>query len=341
MRHRTPLAPLLLIATVFAVFGASMPAAASAAAARRCLPVRGERTAAQSTSATLLLRGKRVLIGCSRQTGRRRVVESIEPGDPSTLQEVHLAGTRAAYVILNPDRNGAIERLFRNDAVHSRRRTLLRTGFFSDVAIGPHDVVAYVTYGAATYQLRLTGPGAGDVLVDRGAKLGGVSFSAGGRLSWQHGTTPLSTPVQLGDRCSPGNAGLDTIVLAVTRTPTSATACLRATGASSTLTADAITDVYADGTWLAAATGDGRVLTVDAQSGATGTVAAAAVTAVAVDAAGSVGWASRLDPTQAVAQIWVSDTTGSRLVDPAANDDAIDFDGSTLIWPNRSTTLAP
>jgi len=338
----SPSSPLVAAAiAVVAVIAGSTASAASARTTRHCLPRRGEVAIAQSQSTTLLLGRARVLTGCRRHTGHRRVIATT---DGETLHDIHLHGTSVVYAVLTADRYDAIESLYRDDAVDGDQLTQVAEGFFSHVAIGPHRAVAYVTDGPVTAELRLARPGGRDVLVDRGPKLGGVSFR-GGRLSWRHDTIPMSTPVQLGDRCANGNARLDTTVLTVTTTPTSATACLRATGATSTLTAGAITSVKPGGTWLAAATGDGRVLTIDARSGETSTFAAPGVDAVAIDAAGSVGWASVDDPIRGDAEIWVNDAAGTRLADQGVVDHAIDFDRSTLLWSNhgsrQTATLTP
>jgi hypothetical protein len=347
MRSSSPNSPLLVAVAiaVVAVFAGSMASEVSARTARHCLPRRGEATIAQSQS-TALLRGKRVLTGCTRRTGHRRVIATTTSGE--TLHDIHLHGTSVVYVVLTADRYDASEALYRDDAVDGDQLTeVAEGGFFSHVAIGPHRAVAYVFDYLAMPELRLARPGSGDVLVDRGPQLRTVSFT-GGRLSWRHDTIPMSTPLQLGDRCPNGNARVDTTALTVTKTATtSATACLRATGTRSTLTAGAITDLTTTGTWLAAATADGQILTLDARSGATATFPAPGVYFVAIDAAGSVGWTVPLhdDPVLRTTQIWVNDAAGPRLVDQGLIDAPIAFDGSTLIWFNHATrqtaTLTP
>jgi hypothetical protein len=331
---------LVACATILALSAVPAQATPASHARDRCAPGPTERVRARSASAVVLVRRRRVLIGCSTATGHRRVMSVIDPGGdyPSTFEQVHLYGTTVAYVVPNGDRYGSAQWLYRDDAVHAHRRKLLDTGFTTNVAVGPAAVIAYVTGGAPSQQLLLDRPGTATLLVDQGGTLRSVRFTPAGLLSWQHKTTPMTASITAPDYCTNGTNG-GTLALALTHTRTSATACWRATGTARTLAADQITQIALGGSWLAIATSDGQILTTDTLTDTSETIPAPNVDALAIDAHGSTAWTTPGNPGPR--QVWAHDATGTHQL--GANDNTIyfGFDQSTLYWGPNTTTLQP
>jgi hypothetical protein len=330
---------LVLTSTLIAV--ATIALAPSGASAKpgahrdRCAPRAHEQVRARSSSAVVLLRRTRVLIGCSTATGRRRVIGTAY-GYWTFFEQVHVRGTVVAYVRTEASKYlDSVSELYRDDAVHAGRgRQVAREPGVTDVAIGPGGIVAYLTGGAPGVVLRLDRSNGTRLEVDRALHLNDVRFT-GDRLIWRHGTTTQSTDATPVDHCG-GHSGTLALALTPHTAPESVTACLRATGGRRTLTTNKFHSVATSGPWIATDPDDTAIVTANLASGAGETILAPAVEFFAINVSGTVAWSTRTaDPS--ISEVFVHDTTGTRLLDTVLGFLSFGFDGTILSYgPKRA-----
>jgi hypothetical protein len=321
--------------------GLLAPASSKAAGhGDRCAPRAHEQVRARSASSVVLVRSRRVLVGCSTATGHRRVVAT-GPTDTSFFEMVHLRGTTLAFVRTDPEeRSGAGQTLVRDNALHGgRRRVLVGDAAVTDVAVGPDGLVAYITSGPPAFVLQLDRPGGAVLTVDAALRLKGLRF-VGDRLRWRHGTTARSTDATPADRCG-GRDGTLTLALATRSGPDAVTACVRATGASRTL-ATGPRHVFATaGAWIAALGADDVITTADladASGTAGASVPAPSADGLAVAANGTIAWITRPAP-DGTRQVLVHDAAGTRTLDTVLDVIDFGFDGTVLRYGSKSAQL--
>jgi hypothetical protein len=336
----------LLVFTVLAPTGAS----AKVAHRDRCAPRAHEQVRARSSSAVVLLRRARVLIGCSTATGRRRVMETAD-GDATYLEQVRLRGTVVAYVLTEASRYAdSVTELWREDAVRAGRGWLVeRSSGVDDVAIGPGATIAYITAGAPSEVLRLQRANGTMLHVDGAMDLSDVSFTGSGRLAWRHDKTTQSADVTPVDHCG-GHSGTLTLALTSHTAPDSVTACLRATGATRTFNTNQhhstavsgpwsfIHSAMTSGPWIATHPDGNTIITTNMASNAGETIPAPGVGLLAINANGTVAWTSP-SAVPGTRQVFVHDATGTRLVDAADGIMSFGFDGTVLHYGPKSLQL--
>jgi hypothetical protein len=343
-RFVIPTSTLLVVAAI-------TPAGASAKAAHRdrCAPRAHEQVRARSRSTVVLLRQTRVLIGCSTETGRRRVIDTAY-GHWTFFEQVRVRGTVVAYVITEASRYAdSMSELYRNDALRAgRRRQLERRPGVGDVTIGPGATVAYTTGGGPSEVLRLFRANGAMLHVDGALDLGDVHFT-GDRLTWRHGKTIRSADTTPIDHCG-GHSGTLTLALTSHTAPDSVTACLRATGATRTFLTDqhystavsgpwiATNSAMTSGPWIATHPDDHTIITTNLATNSGETIAASGVGFLAITVNGTVAWTARsTDP--GTSEVFVHDATGTRLLDTADGIMSFGFDGPLLRYGPKTLRL--
>jgi hypothetical protein len=337
---------VVLTATLLAL------AAAPAEAARhdRCAPrAQDEVVQARSSAAVVLLRRTQVLIGCSVATGRRRVLAT-NVGFTSFIEKVRLRGTVVAYARSEGGRyNDFTSELWREDALRAGRGWLVeRTSGIRDVAIGPGATIAYITAGAPSEVLRLQRANGAMLQVDGAMELRDLRFTRD-RLTWRHDKATRSANVTPVDHCG-GHSGTLTLALTPHSAPDSVTACLRATGTGRTLLTNeshstAVSGPWffahaavTAGPWIATHPDDHTIITTNLASGAGETITAPGVGFVAINANGTVAWSSP-SAEPGTSQVFVHDTTGTRLLDTASGILSFGFDGTLLRYGPKTAQL--
>jgi hypothetical protein len=314
---------------------ALLAAPASGRAADRCVHHRGEHELARSAQAVVTERWRiptadsgasdtQTIIGCSRATGKRRVVATLESNTSAgdRVEGLRLAGTRIAYVEYMSVKEFGGTTIVADDAVHGGRHRDLAGGwpfssFESGVlswAVDATGNVAWVAAHGLRRSVLLRRPGVDLRQVDSGTDLTDVTL-AGGVLRWRHGGTWRALPIALppsacGDRRAiTGTAEVDLFFSA-----TAFTACLRATGRSVTVpTPSGSITAPADvaGPYVALSY-DHSAIRVDLANGGYEAVPTRnAYTQVRVDDAGSLAW---YDAPDGPAELWVRDASGTRQV---------------------------
>jgi hypothetical protein len=340
----------LVLSCTLLVLTAIAPAGAMARPVHRdrCSPRAHEEVRAHSSSAVVLLRRTRVLIGCSTATGRRRVIDTAY--DSWTFfEQVRVRGTVVAYVIMAASRYAdSMSELYRNDALRTgRRRQLERSPGVSDVTIGPGGTVAYTTGGGPSEVLRLIRPNGAMLHVDGALDLGDVRFT-GDRLTWRHGKTTRSADTTPIDHCG-GHSGTLTLALTPHTAPDSVTACLRATGATRTLITNAHHSTAQSGPWIAthsamtsgpwiATHPDDNIIITNLTSNAGESIPAPGAGFLAINANGTVAWTAG-SGLLGTSQVFVHDATGTRLLDTADGIMLFGFDGTMLRYGPRTLQL--
>ena len=319
-----------------------LAAPATGGAAARCAPRHGERTLARSAEATVLQRYRDVtydgtlystvqtILGCSRSTGRRRVItrkEVLDTTPGEAVDGVRLAGTRVAYVASFGSKDGShATGLVADDAVHrGRRHDLTQLGRFPFAnpgqgiaawAVGRDGTVAWVARGDGD-QLVVWRP-SDDLLrrFDVGFDLGGPVTLTGGTVRWRHAgadrVAPLTPPPS---RCGGAPARAGTPEVDLTITGATLTACLRATGQTLTVAghyASYAMLVDVAGPYVALS-GQGAIARLDLTAGGVAeTIPARGMAYARVDAAGSLAWVDQPDAHSTA--LWVRDAAGTRQI---------------------------
>lgn len=341
----------VVLASTLLAFVAIAPAGATAKPAHhdRCAPGAHEQVRARSSSAVVLLRRTRVLIGCSTATGRRRVMETGD-GDATFFEKVHLRGTVVAYVRTEASRYAdSMSELWREDALRAGRGWLVeRNTGVDDVAIGPAATIAYITAGAPSEVLRLQRANGTKLHADGAMDLGDLGFT-GDRLAWRHDKATQSADVTPIDHCG-GHSGTLTLALTPHTAPSSVTACLRATGASRTLVTNApystassgpwafTHSAMTSGPWIATNPDDHTIITANLASNAGETIPAPGVGFLAINANGTVAWTSP-SAVPGARQVFVHDATGTRLVDAYDAIMSFGFDGTVMHYGPKTLPL--
>ena len=188
MRRRV--LPVLVLAAALAIPGV-------ASARDRCPPRSGERVAARSSSAVLLLARLRVgtpretqrLTGCSRRSGRRHTLAevAVESQVPNYgIVSVRLNGTRVVSLSQAGDHLGGTWISFsRSDALHGRLADVgERPAHLTEYAAGPGGEIAWIADGAVRL---LPARASASHVVATGAALHALRFR-GRRLAWCDGS---------------------------------------------------------------------------------------------------------------------------------------------------------
>jgi hypothetical protein len=329
---------VLVLTSALLALAALAPASASAKAPHRdrCTPRAHEEVRARSTSAVILLRRTRVLIGCSTATGRRVVIDTAY-GYWTSFEGVRVRGTVVAYVITQGSKYlDSTSELYRNDALRAGQGWEIEHSWVSDIAIGPGGTIAYVASGSPSLVLRIQRPNGAKLDVDGALHLSDVRF-VGARLAWRHGTTVRSADVTPTDHCG-GHSG--TLALALTKhtAPDSVTACLRATGTSRTFVTNRFHSVATSGPWIATNPDDATIVAANLASNAGETIPAPDVDGLAITPNGTVAWTTRPTP-ETGSQVFVHDTTGTRLLDTAFGIITFGFDGTVLRYGPKTVRL--
>jgi hypothetical protein len=329
--------PYVLSLLLVAVLAAS-PTAGAASPRDRCPHRPGEKTLARSAEAVVTERSitsrtdfttTQTIYGCSRRSGRRRVVLRNAEGetDSHSVVALKLAGTRIAGVLDHGYKDISFEWLFADDALHAGRHRELSKAFrwpypysygVLSFAVASDGTVAWVTVGA-DHQLLVWR--AGDLRRrDVGFDLSGPLSVSDGTLRWTHGGAPREAPVVLPpSACGQPAAteGTDAVDLFVHRDRL--TACRRATGASLSLDgsyASLALTIDVAGPYVAL-TGHDAVRRLDLATSSINTIPAAQPTSARVDEAGSLAW---YDNAQSLlSQLWVRDAGGTRAVGAPVN----------------------
>jgi hypothetical protein len=362
----------LLVASLLA---ATLGPAAPAAAAEPCQRRAGEHQLARSSQAVVFERTAvpphrkawvQTITGCSRSTGRRRTITTFNKPTPVTQRQLaglHLAGTRVAYVatLATKYQTGGTS-VVADDAVHGGRHHDLSSGWPFDgdglngdlpsvpswavnangdvawIAIDPADA----TYGASPPSLILWHAGLGRRQIDAKADLRDLEL-VGSRLSWRHNGARRSLDIAAIPRsackqkAAVGSLDVDLVW---------ATACLRATGRSMTVSfpySDPIDPVDINGPYILAkwvAKVHYGLTLIDLVNSHTTDYGpdnySEPLSEAVVDAHGSVAWLSSGGNT-----LWVHDANGTRTV-PGKGTDRLLREDSTVTWPGGPTvTLSP
>jgi hypothetical protein len=361
---------LLIAALVAATLG---PAASSAAGAEHCQRRAGEHQLARSAQAVVFERTVRssqlypvqTITGCSRRSGRRRVIDVLQrrsDGDPTKLVGLRMAGTRVAYVRgIAPQGWDARMTIITDDAIHGGRRHDLggswpfagarRSGELAQVqswAVNADGDVVWIavaaidsTYGASPPTLVLWHAGLGRREIDAKAGLRNLKL-AGSVLSWQHNGARRSLDIAAIPRSAckeKATVGTLDVDLAW------GTACLRATGKAIDAhlpDQDSIEPVDINGpyilsTWVAKTHyGLGLIDLVNDNTTIYGTTTYGEYLYEGiVDARGSVAWLS------GGKELWVHDANGTRTI-PGKGTSGLLREGSTVTWPGGPVvTLSP
>lgn len=312
-----------------------LAAPAGGRAADRCVHHRGERELARSAQAVVTERWRipaadtggsdtQTIIGCSRTTGKRRVVAALESNTSAgdRVERLRLAGTRIAYVMYSSVKEFGGTTIVADDAVHGGRRrnfdggwpfSSFETGILS-WAVDATGNVAWVAGHDRHRQLVLRRPGTDLRQVDSGTDLTDVTLG-GGVLRWRHGGAWRAlglalAPSACGDL--PAVTGTAEIDLFLSRT--AFTACLRATGRSVTVPTPRGTTAPADvaGPYVALSY-DHSVYRVDLANGGYEAIPTRAeYSQVRVDDAGSLAWYDA--PDGQLPTLWVRDAGGTRQI---------------------------
>jgi hypothetical protein len=284
---------LVLALTLALLAIAAAPAAAGAKPRRLapCAPRKQETIKARSAVAVVLVRwgDPWALIGCSRASGRRRVLASGPDDTTSSPAVIRVRGTTVGYVVY---RHGLVV----DDAVHRGRRRMVRPvrdfTAISDFVLGPGGAVAWFEASEMEADLFLARPGDVPRLLDEGSTLYDLAFGARS-LTWQHDIATHTVLLAPPDRC-PGTARVGgNALLDVLRTGLGAALCLRSSGAITDLgEADPEAVVLAGtGSWAAAWSGP-ELLAADGATGERRTLATAGTAGpLTIDEHGSVAWA--------------------------------------------------
>jgi hypothetical protein len=353
----------LLVATLLVTI---LGPAASSADAAHCRPRPGEHQLARSSQAVVVERTTAIsqnypvqtITGCSRRSGRRRVIDVLQrrnDDDPTKLVGLRLAGTRVAYVRgVAPPYEYQRMTIIADDAVHGGRRHDLggswpfdgtgingvprvaswavnAAGDVAWIAVDPLDL----TYGAAPPSLVLWHAGVGRRQIDAKANVRDLKL-AGSRLSWRHNGTRRSLDIA----AIPSSACKEKAAIGTLEVDLSgSTACLRATGKSTTVNlpyGDPIVPVDINGpyvlvNWVAKLNSGSTVIDLVNGTSTDHDYVSGAV----VDAHGSMAWLFGGDT------LWVRDANGTRTV-PGKGTGGLLREGSTVTWPGGPTvTLSP
>jgi hypothetical protein len=339
---------------------------ATASAADRCPRRPGEHRLARSAQAAVFERTvaagqpfpRQILIGCSRRTGRRRVIDVLQrrsEDDPTKLVGLRLTGTRVAYVrgFDAPERTSVVA----DDAVFAGRRHDLGIpwpGIYSfwspdGAAAWAVDAAGDVAWIANGYgggdRLYVWRAGLGRRLVDSRAGLQGLTL-ADGLLRWRRNGNLRSVDLATvpGSACR-GKATIGNLHVDLSGDDFTGTVCLRATGRSaevgSTSVSSGLTDIngpYLVFGWTYHALSDSYLLDLVHDSGGgrlvpgDGAFRSAGVDDAVVDEHGSLAWL-RHDT------LWVRDATGTRAVPGVGTGARLLRDGSTVTWPGGGPTV--
>jgi hypothetical protein len=260
---------LVVLLTLLVTAVAAAPATATATT-DRCRPGPGEHRLARSAQAVVLERvvqrsgsfPRQTIVGCSRRSGHRRTLDTLQrvaapTADPTRLIGVRLAGTRVAYLkIIIVDGRDPHPVLIADDALHGGRRHDLsspqdsartsRWPFGSERTAATLSVVwtldaqGDVAWIATDGKLGVPGAqalgvwraGLGRRQIDSHAALGDATLHDG-VLRWRRNGSPrvvdLKTlpPSRCGVRAAVGTLDLDFVRAA---DASALTACLRSTG---------------------------------------------------------------------------------------------------------------
>jgi hypothetical protein len=360
----------LLIVTLVA---ATLGPAGSSAAAEHCRHRPGEHELARSAPAAVFERtvasGQnypvQTITGCSRHSGRRRVIDVLQRrsgDDPTKLVGLRLTGTRVAYVrgVAAPTERRRMT-IIADDALHGGRRHDLGGSWpfggtrpngqparVASWAVNADGDVAWIavnpldpTYGAGPPSLFLWHAGFGRRQIDAKADLRDLKL-AGSVLSWQHNGERRSLNIAATPRSAcKERATIGTLDVDLDTT----SACVRATGRSMQVRlADGarIDPVDINGPYIltqwAAKVHYGLTL-IDLVNHRTTDYGpydySEHLYEAVVDAHGSVAWLSGGDT------LWVHDADGTRAV-PGRGTGGLLREGSTVTWPGGPVvTLNP
>ena len=357
-------------AALFAVGLCALAAPAAPAAVDHCHRHAGEHVLARSAQAVVFERTVvrsqhfplQTLTGCSRRSGRRRVLDVLQPrslADPTKLIGLKLAGTRVAYaMVLAPPGEDVRTTLITEDAVHGGRRHDLGGSWpyrgsgdrdllvswavdaEGDVAwLAPEDMNFYRP-SRAVIAWR---PGLGRRRIDARADLRGLTLHDG-RLGWRRNGAARSVDLSAVRRsaCRGPMATVGTLDVDLVQAPdgSTLTACLRATGQTLNAEADRGTRYYApvidvNGPYLAvhgARYSRFGWYLVDLVHGSATFEAGIPQDAV-VTAHGSVAWLYEND-------FWVRDGSGlRRVVFSIFGNGPLLRDGTTITWSRGGPTV--
>jgi hypothetical protein len=350
----------------FLLLAVALAAPASASAADRCRARSGEQVLARSGEAVVLQKivnwsqhfPLQTVTGCSRRSGKRRVLDIIQrrtPDDQTKLIGVKLAGTRVAYAMM---RGGALT-LIVEDAVHGGRRHDLgidgieawpfwtQDTFDLAWAVDTQGNVAWLEttrlLGRGAYPPQFLGvwrAGLGRRLVDSHAFLSGVTLRDG-VLRWLRNgrRRQVDLTSMPASHCGALNAVTGTldIDLVWDQRADAFTACLRKTGATVAGRRPFFAVADANGPYLLLAWAHACCSYVTVVDLVRGTIEDLGGSDAVVGELGSLAW-------KGDGGLWVRDAAGIRKIadyvdDPDANATHLQRDGSTITWPGVGVTV--
>lgn len=355
-----------MIARTFLLSAAVLAAVASPAQAADCRPQLHERVLARSARAVVLVQAtpattaalpRQTIVGCSRHSGRRRIIDVLQrrsDSDPTKLLGLRLAGTRVAYVtVVAPPFDETRKTVIADDAVQGGRRHDLGGWLYS---VHPWVEISSWTVdarGNVAWLVESTGQSSAAVMawhaelgrrmVDTRAAFGGVRLHDG-VLEWRRDGAPRSLRLATVPRsaCDGRPAG-GTLDVDLYGSSFVTTACHRATGRLVEVQAGQSTDILdINGRFLVLRASrsifdsglrlgthrlnlaDGSVMTLFDDS---------SVADAVVDEHGSVAW------LQGNA-FWVRDASGTREVDgTGVCEGRLTRDGSSVRLSNCGPTV--
>jgi hypothetical protein len=356
----------LLVATLLMTI---LGPAASSADAAHCRPRPGEHQLARSAQAVVVERTTAIsqnypvqtITGCSRRSGRRRVIDVLQrrsDDDPTKLVGLRLAGTRVAYVRgVAPPVGYQRTTIIADDAVHGGRRHDLGGSwpfdgrgygdsmpYIASWAVNAHGDIAWIAgapvdpvHGAPPPSLVLWHAGLGRRLIDAKADLHNVKL-AGSALSWGHNGARRSLDIAAirHTHCA-GSWATGTLDVDLDDRHV----CRRATGRTMSVYlgpgGDPIVPIDINGLYILTGwsfRGHVASVLIDLVS-ATTTEFDTVSSNTVLDAHGSMAWVSDGDT------LWVRDANGTRTV-PGKGTGGLLREGSTVTWPGGPTvTLSP
>ncbi|MCW2995846.1 MAG: hypothetical protein JWQ18_3341 [Conexibacter sp.] len=346
-------------------------AASAASAADRCQRRPGEHQLARSAPAVVVVRTvhvaghfpRQTIIGCARQSGRRRVLDVLQrryADDTTRLVGLRLAGTRVAYVrgFDVPDLP-ALTSVVADDAVHGGRRHDLGAPWPDLYArMSPQGATSWTVDAggdvAWTTDERDTGDrlyvwraGLGRRLVDARASLQSPAL-ADGLLRWRRNGRLRSVDLATipGSAC-PQRATIGTLDVDLRGGDPLGSVCLRSTGRSEEK-GDENVDTHLmdlngpylvfDWSYHAFAGSFVSDLLHGPDSGLVPGETAfrwAPVNDAVVDKNGSLAW---LDPAGGTRTLWVRDADGTRMI-PGTGTGRLLRDASTVTWSGGGPTV--
>lgn len=347
----------LLACSVAACTMALQPASASAT--DHCRARSGEATKAKSDRAVLLY-AKRTgrLIGCSRYTGRRRVLETLSPRSSLTFSSIQLSGTRAGWVARDYDRSqGTTEEIFVEDALRPNGPRKIAGpqwtpsyGTVTSLAVSARGAVAWIVaspVGDSVQRSLFLSEHAGDVRrIDRGFALRMAQLSLG-MLRWRHGMQPMQQRVPLlpsacGARMNTGTQELDVYVL-----PKAVTICRRSDGRNATIDVSEPAAVDLNGTQALISSAEpedrshGHLTLVDLGAATQRTIPTGTWPYSPVITPAGPAWVESSNHAGASSEIWIEDAGGKRRVATLTGSVRLAVDGTTARWgPTSSITLS-